>query len=318
MKWLIAITVPVILFLSTVWAQSTRTQAPVVQQWERDAGARMAFDVASVKRDMLDPNRQSVTSNFPINSGDMYTPNGGFLTATNLPLSGYIAFAYKLGNYQSRLLRSELPKWANIDRYDIQARSAAKNSTKDQMRLMMQSLLGDRFKLMAHFETRQLPVFALVLDKPGKTGPQLQPYPDGFPCDPLAPTATTPTTGPSQMIEGELPVLCGGLVGELTPSGRFHIAVRNATIPLIASWLAPLQNGVDRPILDRTGLSGSYDFSLEFTPQIDGPPPPNFQPDQTGPTFVEALKEQAGLKLVRGDGPVDVLVIDHIEELSPN
>jgi uncharacterized protein (TIGR03435 family) len=72
----------------------------------------------------------------------------------------------------------------------------------------------------------------------------------------------------------------------------------------------------DRPILDKTGLSGNFDFSLEFTPEFRSPQ--NFQPDPSGPTFPEALNEQLGLKLESQTGPVEVLVIDHVEEPSSN
>ena len=77
---------------------------------------------------------------------------------------------------------------------------------------------------------------------------------------------------------------------------------------------------LDGPVVERTGLVGTFDFALEFAPQIDGPLPPgaDFQPDPSAPTFLEVLKEQLGLKLESQTGPVDVLVIDHIEEPSPN
>jgi uncharacterized protein (TIGR03435 family) len=81
-------------------------------------------------------------------------------------------------------------------------------------------------------------------------------------------------------------------------------------------------SGVDRPVLDRIGLSGAFDFTIEFAPgdlpQGLGGPPPNSEPDATGPTFFEALQDQLGLKLESTKGPVRVLVIDHVEEPSPN
>ncbi len=77
---------------------------------------------------------------------------------------------------------------------------------------------------------------------------------------------------------------------------------------------------IDRSVIDRTGLSGTFDFSLEWTQQLQfvGPPPPDFQPDPNGPTLQEALQKQLGLKLVSQTGPVDVLVIDHVEQPSEN
>ncbi len=77
---------------------------------------------------------------------------------------------------------------------------------------------------------------------------------------------------------------------------------------------------VGRPVVDQTGLVGKFDFVIEFTPQLNRPVQPGaeFQPDPTGPTFLEALREQLGLRLESQTGPVDVLVIDHVEEPSAN
>ena len=101
--------------------------------------------------------------------------------------------------------------------------------------------------------------------------------------------------------------------------GRVRTGARNVSMELIASSMGD-GDGVDRPVLDKTGLTGKYDFVIEFTPQLNGPLPPGatFQPDPNGPTFLEALKEQLGLKLEPDKGPVDVPVLDHIEEPSAN
>jgi uncharacterized protein (TIGR03435 family) len=98
--------------------------------------------------------------------------------------------------------------------------------------------------------------------------------------------------------------------------GRLHVGARNVTIQIMADQFPGFANGVDRPVLDRTGLTGTYDFSIEFTPDI--PASADFHPDESGPTFLEALKDQLGLKLDSQTGPVAVFVVDHIEEPSPN
>jgi bla regulator protein blaR1 len=97
------------------------------------------------------------------------------------------------------------------------------------------------------------------------------------------------------------------------------MGMRNVTTKLIATALGVMGN-LDRPIFDQTGLSGNYDFVLKWTPEPNGPPPSgaNVQSDQSGPTFLEALKEQLGIKLESQTGPVDVLVIDHVEQPSEN
>ena len=101
---------------------------------------KMEFDVASVKQNKSDG---ASISNFPLGPGAVYVPNGGLFSATGFPLATYIAFAYKLTGNDAQSLPSQLPGWATTDRFDIQARVQG-NPSKDQMRLMMRSLLGDR------------------------------------------------------------------------------------------------------------------------------------------------------------------------------
>jgi uncharacterized protein (TIGR03435 family) len=305
--------------------QSPATPAPTAQSLEamEAAGIKMSFDVASVK-----PNKsgdRSRSSNVPLEPLARYSPTGGLFSATNYSLVAYLSWAYDMTGDQMLHLMSELPSWAVSDSsgsFDIEARAQG-NPTKAQMQLMMQSLLADRFKLVVHTETKQAPVYALVLSKPGKTGPQLRPHVDDGSCSAAtpAPGAATPKSATSS---ADLPPVCStGIVG-MPPSapGRLRMGARNVTIGMLADFL-PLTNAkfssrVDRPVLDRTGLSGNFDFSIEFVLEFDGPPPPNFQPDPSGPTFLEALQEQLGLKLVPQTGPVDVIVIDHVEEPSPN
>lgn len=290
------------------------------KQWEIDAGGKMEFDVASIKQDTAQPSPTTVHSNVPMGSMDLFAPTGGLFTATNWPLLQYLIFAYKFTPAQDRSINSELPKWALDNRYDIQARASG-NPTKDQYRLMMQALLADRFKLAFHFETKQVPVFALLLDKPGKLGPQLRVHPENAPCSVAPPGPTeTPAT-----IAGGYPESCGALIGapSSTNPGRITIGARNVPFSVLVDNLFQRQiMGVDRPVLDKTGLSSSdrYDFTIEFTPVFNGPLPPGstFQPDANGPTFNEALKEQLGLKLEPQTGPTDVVVIDHIEQPSEN
>jgi uncharacterized protein (TIGR03435 family) len=322
----VVLAVPLVGVLVTpgLWAQSGGSQTsatrPPAPQWEIDAGGKMEFDVGSVKQDTAAVSRSTVNSNIPLGPQDMFSPTGGLLSATNFPLFQYMIFAYKLTPNQVQDLQPQLPKWANNDRYDIQARASG-NPTKDQFRLMMQALLTDRFKLKIHYETRQLPVMALVLDKPGKLGRQFQAHANDSPCSTAVP-APGSAPGPSPTIAGGFPEPCGYFT-EVQPSapGRLRIGGRNIPMVMFVTSLSfPQLTGVDRPVLDKTGLTGTFDFVMEFTPQFNGPLPPgaNFQPDPTGPTFLEALKEQLGLKLESQTGPVDVIVVDHVEQPSEN
>jgi uncharacterized protein (TIGR03435 family) len=181
------------------------------------------------------------------------------------------------------------------------------------MRLMMQSLLTERFKLKVHIESRQFPVFALVLVDPGKTGPSLQPHAVDDSCDAASSTASGSAPHPALQ-----PTVCG-VMAHLPPSapGRYRFGGRNVTMAQLATSL-PIQTGMatlSRPVIDRTGLSGGYDLSLEWTPEPTNPDSPA---DESGATFRKALKDQFGLKLIPEKGPVDILIIDHVEMPSAN
>jgi uncharacterized protein (TIGR03435 family) len=301
----------------TAAGQAPSAQSPAVPQWQTDAGGKMAFDVASVKENKCGlPTSCGSSANINLLPGDVYSPTGGLFTETNWYLMPLIVFAYKLNANHYQLLTAQLPKWANTERFDIQARASG-NPTKDQFRLMMQSLLADRFKLVVHYESRQLPIFALVLDKPGRLGPTLRPHSGDPPCADAMPENAPPEAFRAT-IAGGFPALCGEPVGDGKP-GHIHIGERNVNMERIGTLLGPRAQ-VGRPILDQTGLKGNFDYIIEWSPEPNGsrPPDPGEQPDPIGPTFMEALKDQLGLKLESQTGPVDVLVIDHIEELSPN
>jgi bla regulator protein blaR1 len=228
----------------------------------------------------------------------------GFAFEYNCSASDYIEFAYKLwlAPSQKQSLLAQLPLWAVTDRFTISLKGPG-NTTKDQKRVTMQSLLADRFKLLVHFESREMPVFALVPLISGETGPKLQPYPKGVPC---------PTPPVRDLPEG-IPPLCG-IFGGGPGDGRVSIGGRNVTMAQIANALTQQGSGVDRPVLDQTGLSGKYDFVVVFTPSTSQEYTQRF----SGPTFEQALRDQLGLKLVATTGSVDVLVIDRIEEPTLN
>jgi len=310
------------LVFGIVNAPLLRAQSSAVD-WEKAAGGAMSFDVASVKQNKSGPppSGDNPMANFPLDNGDGYSSNGGRLSVTNFPLFIYINFAYKLTGAEGRTLQSQLPKWATTDQFDIEARAPA-NTTKDQMRLMMQSLLADRFKLSLHFETQQLPVFGLVLVKPGKTGPQLRSHSEGPPCDPVTPAPSDSVPAPKANAAEVFPPTCGALTWDrrALSSGHVRIGFRNATMEQIAGYLATApMAGLDRPVLDQTGLSGNLDFTMDYTRDSPlGAPGADQQSDTSGPTFLEALRDQLGAKLEPQKGPVVVLVIDHIEEPSPN
>jgi uncharacterized protein (TIGR03435 family) len=179
---------------------------------------------------------------------------------------------------------------------------------------MVQSMLEDRFKLVLHHESRQLPIYALALSKVGKTGPQLILHSGEAKCTDPAADRPLQQPGPGEA----MPSYCGGFIMNLRPED-----LRESGNKITMAMLAPfLGQSVDRTVVDRTGLTGVFDFTLEFAPELG----PGSQPGSTAsaadppvaPSLFTALQEQLGLKLEPQTGPVDVLVIDHVEEPLPN
>jgi uncharacterized protein (TIGR03435 family) len=279
------------------------------------AAAGQAFEVASVKPS--NPGSQS-DSNFPLGPGDVYVPNGGYFSATGFPLVTYIFFAYKVAGNQAQSLLPQLPNWATTERFDIQARAEG-NPGKDQMRLMMRALLAERFKLATHNETREAPVFAFVLAKKGTTGPQLQPHSDDGGCPINASAGAQPQT-PPRTRAGELPALCNGIFPmPASEPGRLRFDGRNVTIGFIADTFSAGTN-LGHPMVDQTGLTGKFDFILEWMPERRSPAPPGAETpaDPTGPSFEQALRDQLGIKLQAQKSPMAILVVDHVERPSAN
>jgi uncharacterized protein (TIGR03435 family) len=300
----------------------------------QSAPGKLEFEAAAIHQSK--PNEASHTT-FSLDNGNVYStvkdddvlgPTGGYFAATNVPLLRYIIFAYNLTGTQELALRfgqsfglsSNAPDWIS-SKFDIQARADG-HPTKDQVRQMMRSLLEDRFKLAVHTESRQAPVFALVLVNPGKTGPHLQPHPADDSCSAPSstepPSSSAPNPPPHPAARAALPIACG-VIAHLPPSapGNLHFGGRDIPLGLLASSL-PTQTGMatlPRPVIDQTGLSGTFDLSLEWLPENDGTPG---QGDEAGTTFRTALKNQLGLKLVPQKAPVDILVIDHAEHPSNN
>jgi len=280
----------------------------------QQAQVRPSFEITSVKLNKSDDKR---FSNIPLGPGDIYSSTGGRFTARGFPLVSYIFFAYKITGDQSGAVLSQLPGWVTADRFDIEAKTDGDpaKDMKDQMRLMIQSLLADRFGLVARYETKQVPVFTLTLAKPGRMGPQLRAHPADAPCSTTIPSAGEPP--PEATVDGGYPRLCGGFLGmPATVPGRMREGGRNVTMAFIASHF--IADYAERPVIDQTGLSGTFDIVVEFVPETNGPGGGDSQPDPSGPTFLQALKEQLGLRLESEKGPAQVLVIDHVDHPTEN
>lgn len=246
-----------------------------------------AFEAASIK-----PNNRG---------GGPYTRTlpGRFLT-TYTSLRDLIAFAYGVRTDQI----AEGPSWMASDHYDIEATAAGNPPASQLTGAMLQALLEDRFKLVLHRETRQLPVYELTVVK---NQLKLQPMKEGS-CTPVSPDSLPPVAPGTT----RLPVC--GYPWNYGPKGL------NWTLDGEAVGMGPLaeslsRTGLGRSVIDKTGLAGYYQVHLKWTVDRLGPTPVD---DQSGPSIFTALPEQLGLQLKSAKGPVEVLVIDHAEKPSEN
>jgi uncharacterized protein (TIGR03435 family) len=252
---------------------------------------RPSFQVASIKRNTAVNLRRK----------GVFPRPGGQMAAENAPLLLLIQNAYGVQAYQV----VGGPAWMNTDGYDIEAKPEKETSIKE-MWLMAQSLLAERFKLALHRETRQLPVYDMIAAKGDFTPPR----PNDSGC--LGEGDSVPPS------PGSTP--CGKVRITISPTG-LQMDGGKAPLSELVRVLAVVLN---RPVIDQSGFSGLLDVHLAFTPDenTQGLPPP--MPDETRatdpskPNIFAALQEQMGLKLTSSKGPVEVLVIDHVERPTAN
>lgn len=241
--------------------------------------AQTRFDVASVK--------QNLSS---VEGGSVRLTPGGRLVARNAPLRLLISAAYDVRDFQ--LFGG--PAWMASDHFDIEAKTAG-NPTQEQISQMLQGLLADRFHLMVHRETRELPIYRLLV---AKGGSRLQPAKEGQ-CTSMVP--------PPAKFDPATLRPCGGF--------NSNVGMMLGGSVATAKLAAALSRTLGRTVMDETGLEGSYDISLHWTPDDTLPAAANASND---PSFFTALQEQLGLRLEPGKGPVEVLVVDRAEKPSQN
>jgi uncharacterized protein (TIGR03435 family) len=255
-----------------------------------------AFEVASIK-----PNK----------SGDqrvmLQLPPTGRMTATNIPLRLLLRQAFDVQDFQ--IVGG--PNWLSTDRFDITAKAPEGVTTgPEQLRPMLRALLADRFKLVAHTETREMPIYSLVVARAdGKLGAKLSTA--KVDCEARFSAARRAGGPPPAFPAPGQPMECGFMMGGGTMNA--------GGMPMLelARSLSPL---VGRIVIDKTGLKDRYDFQLTFAPEGrgfgPGPGPGGGEPpavDPNTPSLFTALQEQLGLKLESERGPVDVVVIDRVE-----
>ena len=295
---------------------------PVLSQ--APAGTRLQIEAATIKVHPPPITRIIVTQ-----------PPGRFV-AEAFSLKMLVGRAY--GVPDVRVLGG--PSWVDSERYDIEAKAEG-TIQPGQMPLYIQSLLEDRFQLKAHKETRELPVYELVL---GRGGSKMKLSEDQTPVAPVQPPAPGTAVrgagpgggpgpggpgpgGPGPAADGR-----GGPApfgGGPPPRGMFFGGRGNlqASAVPITNIVNFLTNQLGRPVYDKTGLTGLFDIKLEWTPGIEQTPgpftpnpdaPPAPPADGSGPTLFTALQEQLGLRLDSTKGPVEVVVIDSAQKPTEN
>jgi uncharacterized protein (TIGR03435 family) len=305
----------------------------VAGPFAQTAPPKPSFDVISIKP-------SAPLGNGPVSIGG--GAQGDRFTMNNATLRMLLQRAYQPpGN---AVLGGQLqiiggPGWMESERYDVQAKADCSGGTlpRAQLQLMLQSLLEDRFKLKAHLETRELPVYELVV---GKDGPKIKRSADQTPAVPLfvAPEPCAPAAAQPPLPLGRgAPFAPGGA----PPRGSAYMSLGTsmtlrATGTQLQVVIGMLQMQLGRKVLDKTGLDGLYDFQLTFSPEgLDSPfgrglplPPPGAAGPAGGappqPTAAEPVPslftaiQEIGLKLESTKGPVEVLVIDSVEKPTEN
>jgi uncharacterized protein (TIGR03435 family) len=240
------------------------------------ANANPAFEVATIK------------PSDPARPGQVVTLRGVEVITANTTVHDLINLAYWL--HPKQLTGG--PAWTESDKFDMTGKPDAPGQPNvDQMKIMIQKLLADRFQLKFHFEKRELPVYAIRIAKNGAKITKSQDDPKGIP---------------------------GWNFGRNASGTVFTF--RNSPM---SQFTALLQNSMDKPVVDQSGLSERYDFTLTFTPDapqaaLIGVPPPAADNPDAAPDLFTAFQQQLGLRLESTNAPVDVMVIDKVEKPSEN
>jgi len=244
---------------------------------------RPAFEVASIKR--LSGPPRGITA-IPFGSGPR---PGGILDLRNTTVARLIMYAYDVANYQV----DGGPEWSRVDRFDVSGRAGGEVPVAT-LRLMVQSLLADRFGLRVHEIQRDMPVYAMVLARADQLGPNLKKNDDD--CKTKVEMPNVPDSSPS--------------------------AIRSSGCGPLSSMLASASAQMNAPVVDKTGLTGNYQLSYYYDGQgtffgePGGAPIPTRDPSL--PLYQDALREQLGLKLEPSRGLVRVIVVDSVQPPTDN
>jgi uncharacterized protein (TIGR03435 family) len=266
----------------------------------------LTFEVASVKPSAPVPPNGGVYFGPP--RGGPGTADPGQITWTYATLRGLLMTAYDVKEYQV-----SGPPWLNTERYDILVK-VTEGATKEQVSVMWQNLLAERFGVMLHHEPKEFQVEELVIAKGGHK---------------LKETTVDPAAeldpGPPKFDNKSGELAGPGFVSTFRAGGQAHTVAKAQPLSKLTAMLGGV---LRRPVLDKTGLTGKYDFSIEFNIDLRGfglPPPgpggpapaaaPVDSAGEPGPDLAAAVQQQLGLRLVGGKANLDVLVIDKAEKV---
>ncbi len=280
-----------IVLAATIGLAQSQTAAPV---------SSMAFEAASVKVNTSGTRTARIT-------GGLGNPR---FAAANITLRTLITLAFKVKNFEI----SGMTGLIDSERYDIEAKAGESKPAVEQSRSMLQALLADRFKLAAHRETKEMPIYVLL---PDKNGTKLAEPKEGS-CVTFVPNSPPPPAGQPR------PVYCSDI--RIDPNN-----ITATKIPMVA-FIGELSGILGRPVIDKTGYTGTFDVHLEFSSEgvasygaggfggtvpLPGVGGDAADPDSR-PTIFTAVQEQMGLKLESQRGPSETLVIDHVEKPDAN
>jgi uncharacterized protein (TIGR03435 family) len=294
-------------YLSRAIAVVVVLMAPLHAQAPASGASIRTFEVASIKVDRSGAKTATIAV------------QPGRYAAAAVTLRELVLNAYHLQGFQL----SSGPAWISSDRFDLLAKMPSgltQDEIADQLPRMLSGLLADRFKLTTHTESREGPIYALVAARSDeKLGPQMRRATTD--CEPFAGDSTLKekdSKGKSKVVQG-VASPTGKVPGQrpactmVVEPGR--LASSGITMSVLA---ASLSSTVERTVADRTGLDGAFDVRLTWTPDriaqgSTGGKNKRAQIDPNGPSIFTAVQEQLGLRLESARGPVDVLVIDHVE-----
>ena len=271
------------------------------------------FEVASVKR--TPPPEPNARVFFGPPRGGPGTSDPGQITWTNATLRAIVMIAYDVQPYQVTA-----PDWMGNERYDILAKVPA-GATKAQVNVMWQDLLKERFGVVVHHESKDFQVDELTVAKGGSKLKETDLPPDA--------ESFTPAAGPPKLDKNGSPEMNGSgaivMISLNANNPTARMTAKGLPLPDIATRLANL---LRRPVIDKTGLAGKYDFTLEYAPDLAGiplPPPGAPGPVSAGPadnnasvpptSIASAVEKQLGLKLTSTTGKLDVIVVDRAEKV---